>query len=107
MRARSGWASALAILASDVSPAGRCRLLPDEVLELVGMVARKRTRQRAYNAGKSAPPSANAPNGAMEVRTWPYFRGAGNRERSGDLAKVFQACSNGRAPPVGTSRPPC
>jgi hypothetical protein len=49
MRARSGWARALAIRASEVSPGGRVRLLPDGVDEMVGMVAAKRTRQRGDN----------------------------------------------------------
>ena len=33
--------------ASEVSPGGRVRLLPDEVDEVVGMVGSKRTRQRS------------------------------------------------------------
>jgi hypothetical protein len=45
MRARSGCANALAIRASEVSPGGRFRVLPDGVDEVVGMVGAKRTRQ--------------------------------------------------------------
>jgi hypothetical protein len=41
MRARSGCASALAMRASEVSPAGRVRLPPEEDCVLVGMVVRK------------------------------------------------------------------
>src|SRR5262249_24375934 len=61
MRARSGCASAFAIRASEVSPGGRFRLLPDEVLELVGMVGRKRTRQTRDNARNLLELSVYAP----------------------------------------------
>src|SRR3954462_13303162 len=57
MRARRGWASALAILASEVSPGGRVRLLPDGVDELVGMVA----ASVAVRAVTPSAKSANAP----------------------------------------------